>query len=950
MDDFTIAPSDFLGQSYGLSELDATALFCLHEDIEFEIPAPKRRRLDCNYSEPRSSCKVEQSSQSPWLATGKERGDGESYDNNVIPDSCEDNEQAFLEHVWGARDLRVDYEIFKENVDSPDRLDCFGMLEGLPIQVRQTETLESRRGITPAKVVHNRVLLENDGSNIGTIEPEIAKAIRVLCEYPDIELQLQCTIKTAALRPLRKRSPRANSNYHAELSVIIYGALRRFDDLGDYLEKCGLYLQDPDGCKYNVAYRNPHRLSGMDEKSPMTIEQAALNDQTEQEAHSVANDFLNLLVPQQFLAEAEMPWPVKTVLLPHQCKALTFMQEREKGWDLNGIRPDIWKDAGRGCYLNTVSKETQVGRPPSFQGGILADYMGLGKSLSMISLIASDSTLHQNQPLSASLVPQNSAPGHLHCTLVVVPSNLLHTWNTQLNRHLKPNTTRCRTHHAKDRIKHRSELDSLDILITTYQTIVTEFRKRRSSSVFFNVNWHRIVLDEAHYIRDRSTSTFKAVCSLEGCRRWVMTGTSLQNSISDLAALFQFIRAYPYSDSRSFDRDISSKIGTEEQSIGYERLKKLLSCVAIRRSDSAISLPGRLDVVEPVLFSDSERRLYDAIHAQAILVLEEARNANDVSHRTYRNALRYIMALRMVCNLGNAATLAISHDIPVSETNGNRLWGALAATEAYEDLLAAGQACCQHCKTPINLVEDPDSTDFSGSSLVAQCLRILCGKCSQNAKNSRQQKPWCGHRSNHASAFIDPNLRLKADLESLSKPHEAIIETSSKISSLVKAIRATEHEKSVVFSTWTTTLDAIERVLRQAGVNFVRYDGAVSPNRRIAALDKFRNDSTVSVMLITTACGAVGLDLTAASRAYLMEPHWNPFVEEQALSRIHRMGQTKEVTTVRFVVKDSYEQHVIKVQTAKTRTAEHLFPKNDAGCTPDLIQDLRMVLQVDESS
>jgi SNF2 family DNA or RNA helicase len=59
---------------------------------------------------------------------------------------------------------------------------------------------------------------------------------------------------------------------------------------------------------------------------------------------------------------------------------------------------------------------------------------------------------------------------------------------------------------------------------------------------------------------------------------------------------------------------------------------------------------------------------------------------------------------------------------------------------------------------------------------------------------------------------------------------------------------------------------------------------------------------------MTISCAAVGLDITAASRAYIMEPQWNPTVEEQALARVHRMGQTKEVTTIRFVMADTFEE------------------------------------------
>lgn len=118
----------------------------------------------------------------------------------------------------------------------------------------------------------------------------------------------------------------------------------------------------------------------------------------------------------------------------------------------------------------------------------------------------------------------------------------------------------------------------------------------------------------------------------------------------------------------------------------------------------------------------------------------------------------------------------------------------------------------------------------------------------------------------------------------------------------------------------------VERALDQVGIGSVRFDGRVSSRDREVALERFRDDPQARVMLITTSCGAVGcelspsrperllltptsrLDLTAASRAYLLEPQWNPTTEEQALARVHRMGQQRPVTTIRFIVKDSFEE------------------------------------------
>jgi len=148
----------------------------------------------------------------------------------------------------------------------------------------------------------------------------------------------------------------------------------------------------------------------------------------------------------------------------------------------------------------------------------------------------------------------------------------------------------------------------------------------------------------------------------------------------------------------------------------------------------------------------------------------------------------------------------------------------------------------------------------------------------------------------------------------------------TKIDALLMLLESLDSStKSIVFSSWTSTLDLVEIGLKKASITWVRFDGRLSQKERQVSLHRFQNDPDIRVMLLTLSCGAVGLNLTAASRAYLMEPHWNPILEEQALARIHRLGQTKKVTTVRFYMKNSFEEHVMTVQGAKKDLADLLF-------------------------
>lgn len=151
---------------------------------------------------------------------------------------------------------------------------------------------------------------------------------------------------------------------------------------------------------------------------------------------------------------------------------------------------------------------------------------------------------------------------------------------------------------------------------------------------------------------------------------------------------------------------------------------------------------------------------------------------------------------------------------------------------------------------------------------------------------------------------------------------------------------------SVVFSYWTSTLDLIEQALSQAAITFFRYDGRLSRAKRYSVLESFTNDAFVQVILVSITCGGQGwvfnalidhydchvttldtssLDLTAANYAFLVEPQWNPMLEEQAMSRVHRLGQTKAVTLVRFIVKDTWEEKIVTVQERKRDLADMIM-------------------------
>ncbi|KAF4533787.1 Swi snf-related matrix-associated actin-dependent regulator of chromatin subfamily a member 3-like 1 [Lasiodiplodia theobromae] len=607
--------------------------------------------------------------------------------------------------------------------------------------------------------------------------------------------------------------------------------------------------------------------------------------------------------------QADTPQGLRTKLLPHQKRALAFMLRREGGWIYDGSRRDLWtmnQDILGQTFTNNITGHLHKDPPPDFRGGLLADEMGLGKTLSTIALIVSDKDPRM-QSAPCSITSAHNQEWSRNATLVIVPSSLLQVWNTQLEQHTYPGRVQWVIYHGPRRLTALCQASQPDIVITTFQTLASEYGHGKSqSSPIFTTHWKRIVLDEAHIIRERITMTAKAIRALSAERRWALTGTPVQNRMTDFASLLEFLRVHPYNDHKAFERDISLPCvdGCGEE--GVRRLKTLVGCIVLRRRTTIIQLPPRHDEIRPLEFTPEERDFYDKASSPIKKMLDNALDDYDSSAEVFLGAFQLINRLRKICNLGVSA---IPSSSTIASPPPENSWGVSTAQSAFETLLSMDQAKCFNC-----LQEVESSTDLSTSenlslptslsSRIFRCLKVLCGPCYAQSG--------CGIACGDSPACPSEAVFTSASAPStpLASRPEPGSPVSSKVKALVEDVLEHPDEKSVIFSYWTTSLDAVECALEDNRVGYVRFDGQTSSGNRKVALRRLHNDPSVRVMLITVGCGAVGLDLTAASRIYLLEPQWNPTTEDQALARIHRMGQKRPVTTIRFVMKDSFEEHL----------------------------------------
>jgi SNF2 family DNA or RNA helicase len=157
--------------------------------------------------------------------------------------------------------------------------------------------------------------------------------------------------------------------------------------------------------------------------------------------------------------------------------------------------------------------------------------------------------------------------------------------------------------------------------------------------------------------------------------------------------------------------------------------------------------------------------------------------------------------------------------------------------------------------------------------------------------------------------------------------HSALIpgqeaESSSKVDLLVESLQeaVADGHKSLVFSQWTSLLDLIEPRLTREKIAFTRLDG--STRDRQGVVQAFQEESGPPVMLISLKAGGAGLNLTAADHVFLVDPWWNPAVEDQAADRAHRIGQERPVMIHRLVANGTVEERILALQGEKRALAE----------------------------
>lgn len=182
-------------------------------------------------------------------------------------------------------------------------------------------------------------------------------------------------------------------------------------------------------------------------------------------------------------------------------------------------------------------------------------------------------------------------------TLIVCPASLINQWEHEIKSKVKRGALDVCVFHGPKRPPRARELAKFDVVITTYQILVSE---NKNGGCVYDLRWDRIVLDEGHVVRNHKSQQNEAVCALEAKHRWVLTGTPVHNKEFDMYAVIKFLRISPFDDVTYWKQFIEVKGATAPS----PRLLTLLKSILLRRTKTQLMESGEIDSLPEKSFEE----------------------------------------------------------------------------------------------------------------------------------------------------------------------------------------------------------------------------------------------------------------------------------------------------------------------------------------------------------
>lgn len=600
-------------------------------------------------------------------------------------------------------------------------------------------------------------------------------------------------------------------------------------------------------------------------------------------------------------------------LMKHQIQGVRWMKQREAGKYKGGILAD---DMGLGKTIQALA--LIVGNRPGSNGSTI-DFV-VGEPASKTLKHAHMSVKEQDVTSAGSLIdrafdgrasagrvshPESSEkrePLEIRSTttLIVAPVSVIRQWEREVlektNCHLK-----VFVHHGTGKCTNGTQLKKYDIVLTSFSTAASEYSNvvnsggDRTRAPLLKARWLRVILDEAHNVKNHKTQQALACFELSrrAHARWCLTGTPIQNNPYEMFSLIHFLGVPPFNDYQNFKEKIGEPLKAANQNRvnwGMKRLCLVLQTVLLRRTKEAqvdgqplLTLPGRVvEIVSEPFDNELEREFYDSWErqAQANLTRENHHIGKLVLLLRLRQATSHPLLVTKNVE-SDADAMAITAERTTSSVRAHKPEADASSEDELVDLISnmnVGTVKCARCK-----------------GILSQCevvrAKTVCKTCHQAIEEEVLRKTdW--------NALGSTKIRIM--LRILEKIHDSGNE-----------------EKTIIFSQFTSFLDLAERYLKEAGYRFARYDGSMRPKDREAALADIRENDGTKIILISFKAGSTGLNLTCCSRVILMDLWYNPMLEEQGMDRAHRVGQKRDVYMYKVCIEDTVEQRILALQEKK---------------------------------
>lgn len=550
--------------------------------------------------------------------------------------------------------------------------------------------------------------------------------------------------------------------------------------------------------------------------------------------------------------------------------------------------------------------------------GILADEMGLGKTIQTISLIAFLRSRKQYGPF-----------------LIVAPLSTITNWIDEFAK-FTPDIPTLMYHGSKDerdilRAKHLKDPGSKEfpVVCTTYEISMND----RSKLSW--VPWRLITIDEGHRLKNLNCRLIKELKQFTSSNRLLLTGTPLQNNLSELWSLLNFLMPDIFDNLESFESwfdfsALSEKEGhkqildQEKQSSLISSLHAILKPFLLRRikADVETSLPKKREYILYAPMTVEQQELYKEIlegDSRSFIENKVIERINASRQATPKQSRASSLKRKAV---GGSSTTNKSARTSRASTPGSIVTArgrkAKVANINYKEL--------NEMDFTGKMKQDSSSEEANSedeevirSKTLALARREVMAKKLQNP--IMQLRLVCNSPHN----FYWPYDEADALVD------ERVVKASGKmmlLDRLVPALFAKGH-KILIFSQFRTTLDIIQDWAEDwKKYSICRIDGMVESTVRKEMIRRFNDkEAGYDLFLLSTRAGGQGINLAAADTVILFDSDWNPQQDLQAQDRAHRIGQTKPVIIYRFATKGTVEQTLLEKADGKRRLEKLVIQK-----------------------